>query len=159
VTASNRRRWLAKGLCLFLTFLTTICVRSQEKPAGIQVRLSASKSLELRVTLRSLASTRVTVYKSDLPRSGMHNMLFIAVRPNGEYLNRNPVRGDPSGVEIVLHPGEAVSSDIDLAQVFPELDSGISKSDVHLFWAYRPPEGLGLPKWTGGWILLPQRKH
>jgi hypothetical protein len=79
--------------------------------------------------------------------------------PNGECLEQNVVAGDPSPEKISLDPNESVSGDINLTEVFKDLKGAIRKSDIHLFWAYRSPEGLNLPRWSGGWILLPQQKR
>jgi hypothetical protein len=35
----------------------------------------------------------------------------------------------------------------------------IKKSDIQLFWAYQAPKELNLPRWSGGWILLPHQKR
>jgi hypothetical protein len=78
--------------------------------------------------------------------------------PDGESLDQNVVAGDPSPEKISLDPNQSLSSDINLVEVFKDLNGAIRKSDIHLFWAYRAPDGLNLPRWSGGWILLPQQK-
>jgi hypothetical protein len=85
-------------------------------------------------------------------------MILVAVRPNGEQLEQNAVAGDPSPEEISLNPRETVSGDIDLIEVFKGLAAANKKSDIHLFWAYNAPEGLGIKRWSGGWIFIPQQK-
>ena len=52
-----------------------------------------------------------------------------------------------------------MSGDINLKNAFKDLDALIGRSELHLFCAYESPEGLGLPRWSGGWILLPQQKR
>jgi hypothetical protein len=29
---------------------------------------------------------------------------------------------------------------------------------VHLFWAYKSPEALHIPRWSGGWVLIPRKE-
>ncbi|HEX4921664.1 MAG TPA: hypothetical protein VFV92_13105 [Candidatus Bathyarchaeia archaeon] len=154
MTASTRRLLVAVVMVL-LSLLSAIPTKAQNK-AGIIVQPNAAQPLRLRVTIRSKAGTRTTIYRSDLPWMPGHSMILVAALPNGLSLDQNILAGDPTPERISLNPGESVSGDIDLKGVFKNIDSLIEKHDIHLFWAYRSPEGLGLPKWSGGWILLPQ---
>jgi len=36
--------------------------------------------------------------------------------------------------------------------------NALKKSDVLLFWAYKAPAALHIPRWTGGLVVIPQQK-
>lgn len=154
----DKHRLLAIGVCLLL-LLSAIPAGAQKTHPGIDIKLSAQKPLWLRVTLRSFSQTRTTIYKSDLPWGLRDSIVLIAVNPHGECLDQLLIAGDPTPEKISLNPAESVSGDIDLTEVFKDLDVAVRKSDILVFWAYQAPEGLGLPHWSGGWILIPKQKQ
>ena len=86
-------------------------------------------------------------------------MILVVARPSGECVRRDEVIGHPPPGEILLNPDESVSGDINLSAAFKDFDRDVRRSDLHLFWAYESPEGLGLPRWSGGWILIPQQNR
>jgi hypothetical protein len=152
----NRKSFLTNRLCLLILF-SAMPGMAQRTRSGITLELRSQSPPRLHVTLRSLAKARTAIYKSELPWELRQRIILVAVLPDGEHLDQNVVAGDPSAEKISLNPNESVSGEIDLMGIFKDLDTAIQKSDVHLFWAYRSPAGLGLPKWSGGWILLPQQ--
>jgi hypothetical protein len=143
---------------VFLAVLTIFAVQSgaQTKNSGVEAELRKDEPLRLRVTVRSLATVPATINKSELPWELRHSIILTAVTSSGDDLLQNVVAGDPSLQKITLNPGQSVSGDIDLKAVFKDLDRVRRKSDVLLFWAYRSPDGMNLPKWSGGWILIPR---
>jgi hypothetical protein len=156
VTASNRPGYVV-GLCFLLLF-STITLGAQQTSPGVSVVLSKQNPLQLRVTVRSLAKARVTIQRSDLPWELRHSITLVAAMPDGECLEQNVAAGDPSPAKISLDPNETVSGDINLAEVFKDLNHAIKKSDIHIFWAFKAPESLNLPRWSGGWILLRRQR-
>jgi hypothetical protein len=146
-----------------LSLLITLCANAagaQTGHAGIVVKLNTQTPTRLRVSLRSSAKIRTRVYKSQLPWGLRDSIILVGVRPNGEYVEQWPIAGDPTPEEVLVKPNEELTGDIDLTHVFKNLDTVLQQSDVHLFWAYAPPKGLGLPKWSGGWVLMPRTaKH
>jgi hypothetical protein len=86
-------------------------------------------------------------------------MLFVAVKPDGQCVaNRIFTIDDPSPEGISLEPNASISGDIDLQRFVPGLDKALKKSGIHLFWAYQAPEELHIARWSGGWVLIPQRR-
>jgi hypothetical protein len=158
VTRTNRTGFLAIGICLLLLF-SAVPGGAQEIPTGVFIKLSKRNPLQLQITVRSLAKARTTIYKSELPWELRHSITLVAVMPNGECLEQNVIAGDPSPEQVSLDPNESVSGDVNLTEIFKDLSVAIKKSDIHLFWAYRAPEELNLPRWSGGWILLPRQKR
>ena len=129
---------------------------AQAKNSGVEANLWKDEPSRLRITVRSLAAAPATINKSELPWELRHSIILMAVTPAGDSLPQNVVAGDPGLQKVTLKPGQSVSGDIDLKMVFKDLDGARRKSDVLLFWAYRSPSGLNLPKWSGGWILIPR---
>src|SRR2546425_2239357 len=128
-------------------------------PPGIRVELDNQKSLSLRVTVWSRAEQRVTFYKSRLPWGNRNSMIFVPVNSDGQCIGERLLPVDDSGFQkLSLDPNESITGDIDLRRFVPELEKALKKSDVHLFWAYAPPEELRIGRWSGGWILIPQQK-
>jgi len=132
---------------------------SDNAPAGITVQMNPQKPLWLRVTLRSFASTRVTVYKHLLPWGSNRAMVVTAVTEYGQTLEQDLSIDDPSFAEVSFDPNGSLSGDIDLHELVRNIDGAVKKSDVHLFWAYKAPQELQLPRWSGGWVLIPQEKR
>lgn len=56
-----------------------------------------------------------------------------------------------------IKPSETLVGDIDLRYVIRDL-SVLKKSEVLLFWAYKAPSELQIPRWTGGLVVIPQQR-
>ncbi len=56
-----------------------------------------------------------------------------------------------------MRPGEVLTGDVDLRYVIGDLNL-LKKSDLLLFWAYKSPDELHIPHWSGGLVLIPQQK-
>jgi hypothetical protein len=84
-------------------------------------------------------------------------MVFAAVRPNGEPVDLSLPIDDPGPSKVSVKPGETMTGDIDLRYVIRDVNA-TKKSDVLLFWAYKSPNELNLPPWSGGWVLIPKTK-
>jgi len=142
-------------------FTIVVCLRTSEaqsEQAGIRVEISSQNPLSLHVSLRSGANKRVEIYRAQLPWATRYSMVWAVVTADGQCLERLfPVEDGAVG-RISLEPGQVLSGDIGLEGIFKGLDEARRKSDVHLFWAYKPPQELNLGRWSGGWILLPQSK-
>ena len=149
-------------------FITTVILASllvapvggsETIPSGIQVELDKQQPLSLRVTVSSRAERRVTFPKYRLPWGNRNSMIFVPVNSDGQCIGKRLVPIDDSGYEkISLDPNESITGDIDLRRFVPELEKALEKSDVHLFWAYAPPEELRIGRWSGGWVLIPKQK-
>ena len=64
---------------------------------------------------------------------------------------------DPRPGKVSVEPGVTLAGDIDLRDVIRDL-TVTKKSDVHLFWAYKAPDGLHIPRWLGGWVFIPRQR-
>ena len=158
MTVSNKWRWLSTGVC-FLLLSQASLGGARRRSEGIRVELIAAPPIRLGVTLQSIASKRATIFQGDLPWMSQRRMILVVVRPSGECVRRDEVIGHPPPGEIFLNPNESVSGDINLSAAFKDFDRDVRRSELHLFWAYESPEGLGLPQWSGGWILIPQQNR
>jgi hypothetical protein len=124
---------------------------------AIQVELGRQTPLHLRVTLRSGATTTATLYRSELPWGWRYGMVFSAVRPNGEPIDLGLPIDDPAAVKVSVKPREMLTGDIDLRYVIQDMNA-MKKSDVLLFWAYKSPDALHIPRWSGGLVVIPRQK-
>lgn len=154
---TNSPRILAVGTVVLLLLVTATLGRSQSIPVGVQVEAKPEKPVLLHVTLRSSAEVPVTLLESKLPWGSRYSMVLIAVTTEGKCLEKELYIDDPSPERISLKPNEALSGDIDLEKIFRGLDDALKKSDVNLFWAYEAPKELGIARWSGGWVLIPQQ--
>jgi hypothetical protein len=143
-------------LCWFV-LLSSLAGLAQAADNDVSVTRSNKDPLQLQISLRSRAKHRTAVYKSDLPWGIRDSIVLVAVWPNGESLQPLPIAGDPSPEEVSVGPDQVLTGRVDLRKVFREIDSAIKKSDIHIFWAYSAPKQLGLPRWSGGWILIPKQ--
>ena len=84
-------------------------------------------------------------------------MIFSALRPNGEPVDLAFRVGDPGPETVSVGTREVLTGDIDLRYVIRDLNA-VKKSDVLLFWAYKSPDELHIPRWSGGLVLIPQQK-
>jgi hypothetical protein len=124
---------------------------------GIEVVLSRQNPPHLQVTLTSGAATTVTLNRYELPWGYRYSMVFAATKPNGESLDLEVPVADPGMTEMSVQAGETLTGDVDLRYIIGDLNA-LKKSDVLLFWAYKAPPALHLPRWTGGLVVIPQQK-
>jgi hypothetical protein len=130
-------------------------VDGQMKQGSINVEISSMNPLRLHVTLRSGADKRTAIDRGQLPWVTRYGMTLVAVKADGQCLERVlPVEDPPVGT-ISVEPRQVLTGDVNLDGIFKGLDEAKRKSDVHLFWAYHAPEGMGIARWSGGWILIP----
>jgi hypothetical protein len=153
---SNSTRCLIVSVAFLLYVSMTIPVRAQTMPVGIHVEIDPQKPLSLRVTIRSRAVAPIKLYKSQLPWGSRYSLILVAVTPEGKCLDKELFVDDPSPERASLEPKGSLSGSIDLQRIFKDLNKALSKSDVHLFWAYDAPKELDIDRWSGGWILIPQ---
>jgi len=149
-------RTLLRAITVLVSFSAFGLAQHPPKPV-VQVELNRQKSLHLTVTLTSGAKTTVTVYRAVLPWGFRYSMVYSAVRPNGEPVELLLPVADPVNVEVSIKPGETLTGDIDLHYVIRDPDA-LKKSDMLLFWAYKSPQELHLPGWSGGLVVIPRQK-
>jgi len=142
-------------LPLVAGFSSLAVAQNRPEPA-IQVELNHQNPLHLRVTLRSGAATTATFYQADLPWGNRYSVVFAAVRPNGEPVDLVFPIDDPGPTRVSVKPREVLTGDIDLRYVIRT--NAMKKSDVLLSWAYKSPDELHIPHWSGGLVLIPQQK-
>jgi hypothetical protein len=138
--------------------LSLSCGGSETISPDVEVKLGNQNPLSLRVTLRSRAETRVTFRKYRLPWGNRYSTILVAVTPHGDCLDRNFQIDDPSPERVTFESNESLSGEINLREHFKGLDNALKKSEIHLYWAYEAPKELNIAQWSGGWILIPQRK-
>jgi hypothetical protein len=131
---------------------------SENMPPGIRVELSPAKPLWIRVTLRSGAANTATFPRSELPWGNRYSIVLVATTLQGAPLEKFYPIDDPMPDEISVPPGATLTGEINLENNIPDLARLTKASDVHLFWAYESPKELNLPRWSGGWILIPKQK-
>jgi len=142
-------------LCLATLLTATV---AQDAPQGaVQVELNPHKPLHLHVKLRCGSATAVTTFRSQLPWGNRYSMILTAVKSNGERVEFFYPEDEPSMEEVTIAPGAIIEGDLDLSDVFADL-SVTKKSDVHLFWAYKSPKELHVPRWSGGWVFIPRQQ-
>jgi hypothetical protein len=144
----------------FAVFLIAFYVsvsHSQTTPPPIQVELNPQKPLHLRVTLRSGAVTRATFYRFQLPWGSRRSLIFRAVKPDGQSIDLWPPIGEDLPDKVSVEPGATLVGDIDLHDLIRDLRVTKS-SDLHLFWAYKAPDELNIPRWSGGWVFIPRQR-
>jgi hypothetical protein len=130
----------------------------QTNSVGVKIELIPQESLQLRVTLRSGSADLAKFSQSELPWGSQESMVLVAAIGGGRCLRRERSGGDPQAEPIVsLAPHKSLTGDIDLERLFPQIRSILKESDVQLFWAYEAPETLHIPRWSGGWILIPKQ--
>lgn len=157
MTASRTSRIVA-GVVLFV-LLSVIGGKGQSQETAVEVAMNAQKPLTLHVTVHSRSQTRVILYAYRLPWGSRNSMLLIPVNQNGQCVdNKVAAIDDPSPETLTIDPNGSISGDVDLRRVLPGLEKTLEVSSVHLYWAYKAPDELRIPQWSGGWILIPKRK-
>jgi hypothetical protein len=151
---TGRRCILVIGLLL----VWSLVGRAQTACDAISVALDNQRPLQLRMSLRSHAKARTTIYKSDLPWGIRDSIILVAVKRNGEYVEQLRLADDPSPQRISVDPNQVLTGMVDLTEALRDIAVLTRKSDINMFWAYAPPKELGLPRWCGGWILLPKQR-
>ena len=137
--------------------LCTPCSGNEDTSADVTVALSRQKPLWVHVTVRSRASTRVTVPDYRLPWKNVNSIMVVALTASERVIQSVYPIEDTSRQGISFEPNEEQSGEINLQMKLTGLDSAVRKSDIHLFWAYQAPKELNIPSWSGGWVLIPQQ--
>jgi hypothetical protein len=142
-----------------------------DNPSAISVEVAVEETSPdeywIFVSLKNTASTKITMYASNLPWGGTANRHFVllAATAGGIDLKKKYSWDSPYPDILELHAGEIVRGKFLLNQIFPELSEVIKQVDVNLFWSYRLPlldvkdplrfEELGP---VGGWLSLQSKK-
>jgi hypothetical protein len=146
------------GLALFLAASCASPTQGQTTTPAVQVELNREKPLHLRVTLRSGASRTAKFYRSELPWGNRYSLTFSALPAGGgQPLDLLYYCDLPGPTEVSIGPRETLTGDIDLRHVIRDLDV-LKESDLLLFWAYKSPDALHIPHWSGGMVLIPKQK-
>lgn len=127
------------------------------RASGIIVQLQRDQHLSLHITLTSGSRATARFARNELPWSGGHNMT-VAATVQEECLARELPINDSMFLEISIPPKGSLEGKIDLEALYPNITRALRERDVNLFWAYEAPEGLNLPRWSGGWILVSRQK-
>jgi hypothetical protein len=86
-------------------------------------------------------------------------MHLVPVGSDGVCIGNKYVREEyPDYRKVTIEPNGFLTGEIDLRREIPELGEALKRSEVHLFWFYRPPEELHIEQYEGGWVLIPHRK-
>jgi hypothetical protein len=149
-------RSILSAIILVAGFSGLAVAQNTPEPA-IQVELEHQNPLHLRVTLRSAATTTATFYQANLPWGNRYSMVFAALRPNGEPVDLVFPVDDPGPTKVSVKPREVLTGNIDLRYVIRD-PNAMKKTDVLLFWAYKSPDELHIPRWSGGLVLIPRQK-
>ena len=84
-------------------------------------------------------------------------MIFRAVDPDGKSIALSLPIGEDLPDKVSVDPGATLVGDIDLRYVIRE-PRVTKKSDVLLFWAYKAPDEMHIPHWSGGWVFIPRQR-
>ena len=80
------------------------------------------------------------------------------MKPDGEPVELIFPTDNPSITKATLKLGETFIGDVDLRSVIRD-PSVMKKSDVLLFWAYKSPKALRIPRWSGALVVIPQQSE
>jgi hypothetical protein len=142
---------------LFLAAFPGVGFSQNAQKPGVEVQLHRQSPLRLRVTLTSGSATTATIYNAELPWGIRESMIFSALRPNGEPIDLIFPIDDPGPDKVSIKPRGTLAGEIDLRNVIRDVNV-LKRSDVLLFWAYKPPDALHLPHWAGGLVVIPKQK-
>jgi len=156
MTTDKSMTTFSRFVLVFLLFLLSCDAIGQSVGGGVTVEISSLRPLQLHITLRSGADKQVEIYRSQLPWATRYSMVVAVVRPSGECLEKILAIEDPPVGKISVEPKQALTGELNLEKIFKGVEQARKKSDIHLFWAYQSPSELGIARWLGGWILIPQ---
>src|SRR5450432_3570441 len=98
-----------RTLCIIALFLVTLSnagfAQNTPKP-GVEVVLSRTNPLHLRVTPTSGAASTATIYHADFPWGIRDSMVFAIARPNGEPIDLEFPVDDPGPAKVSIKPSE-----------------------------------------------------
>lgn len=126
--------------------------------AGAHVRLASESPLRLHITLVSGRDTEVVIDKAQLPWSTRYAMVLTVANADGQCLEKVLPVEDASIGHVSVAAHGSIAGDLNLDGFFKGFDEARKKSDLHLFWAYKAPNNLGIAPWSGGWVLIPRSK-
>jgi hypothetical protein len=156
---SNRGRCFKSVIALMALLVSLSDAGAADtKQAGIFVKLKDGAHLSLQITLTPAGGKTMKISRDQLPWGTHESMVIVAALPGGRCLPRIAPIEDPPFDEISLAANQSSTKDIDLEELFPKLRDALKHFDVQLFWAYKAPEELQIPEWSGGWILIPKQQ-
>jgi hypothetical protein len=132
---------------------------NESSPPGVKAELN-NETLSLRVTIHSRSETSVSLPMWRLPWGRQQLVMhLVPVGSDGVCIGNKYVREEyPDYRKVTIEPNGFLTGEIDLRREIPELGEALKRSEVHLFWFYRPPEELHIEQYEGGWVLIPHRK-
>src|SRR6266851_4104996 len=154
----NNMKTLSRLALIILLLLLPGGAQEKTVRGGIRVKVGSLQPLRLQITLQCGANKRVVIDKGKLPWATRYNMVLVAATSDSEALEKVLPVEDPAWGDISVEPGQILTGTLHLEGIFKGFDEARKKGDIHLFWAYQATDGLGIPRWSGGWILLPQSK-
>jgi hypothetical protein len=131
-------------------------------PLNLTVTLKGCNAARclLGLSLRYMGEKEISIYQWELPWETSHSILLLAVKSNGEVLDRDFGPEDPVfSRSPLLKPGDALHGEIELYGQFRGLAEALREREINLFWSYQlKPNGAKdpLPR-VGGWLLLPKQ--
>ena len=133
---------------------------ASEAEQAIPVQLTVTQIGEqarLKVSVTNQSKNDLTLYKSELPWGNRYSMIVVAVSlgGNNEVVSIVGLIDDPGPGTTVIHSGETISGEIDLARRFPQQWPGVSDKPLLVFWSYQlatSDERKSLR--LGGWLEL-----
>jgi hypothetical protein len=154
-----------KSICTFLVAMAVLCVfavpsgGNEVSPPDVKAELN-NQMLLLRVTIHSRSESSVSLPMWRLPWGRQQLVMhLVPVDSVGACIGNKYVREEyPDYRKVTIEPNGSLTGEIDLRREIPELDEALKKSEVHLFWFYKPPEELHIGQDAGGWVLIPRRK-
>lgn len=130
--------------------------KGEGTPPRLSAWLSADKPLCLEMQLLTGAVEPTTIDNYRLPWGNVQSMVLVATTRDGEYLRRLYPIDDPSSAKVSITPNAQIRGEVCLEPIFPDVGEQVKRSEILVFWAYEAPKELGIPQWSGGWVLIPK---
>ena len=146
-------------ICLLVLSLGLASIASgAEQSIPLQLTVTQiGQQARLKVSVTNESKHYLTLYKSELPWGNRYSMIVVPVSlaGNNEVVSSVGLIDDPAPGTTVIHSGETISGEVDLARRFPEQWPEVSGKPLLVFWSYQfATSDERKSKRLAGWLEL-----
>jgi hypothetical protein len=149
--AVNGKGFITGTALVFILWSPVPAHQPSEELLNASAKLTDGFQLEFTVTWTGKEELRLP--EADLPWGTVNSTVIIAVTAAGDVLPRELPIDDPGPGTVVLRPGVPSQGRVQLLRLYPQLKRLASRTEVIVFWSYRPRAIAKIGR-TGGWVRV-----
>ena len=133
--------------------------RTRDFGMEVQAHRAPNGHYLLTIYLTNRGTHRLSIDANCLPwRPYGMTLVLVAEDAYSSILERSHVIADSTpNAMATIEPGQTMRGEVDLSEIYPELNAAVRKEEVSVFWSYGLIPALPAPnRRVGGWLCLPR---